>query len=124
MFRFDIFNKKKVKEQEEIIKGYRKRCDTKENEIEKLKKEIRELKLENSNNEMYKHLCNENTKLINWISKILDEVGTLDVDSRDRFKIPVYKKVEEATFDMIFPTIVERETIIIPEIIIQKERLK
>lgn len=124
MFKFDIFNKKKVKEQDEIIKGYRKRCDTQKEEIEKLKKEVRELKIENSSDELHNHLCNENKKLIDWIRKILDEVGTVNVDSTNTFKIPVYKKVEEKAYDTIFPTIVVEETITIPEIIIHKGKVK
>ena len=64
------------------------------------------------------YLKQENKKLIEWIQKILEEFGTLDVKNRERVKIPIMKYKYNHYGDNNFK--MTTRTIIIPEIVISQ----
>ena len=71
-------------------------------------------------------LLEQNNKLIDWIEKILKEVGTCRVNNRNNFVIPIYKDDGSVYYrNKEYNDIYEKheETIIIPEIIIKKVRI-
>lgn len=65
------------------------------------------------------YLKKENEKLIDWVQKILEQFGTIDVRSRDRVQKPVMKNFNNWS-DGLHNEIITTETIIIPEISIRK----
>lgn len=90
-------------------------------ENEKLKNANETLKDVLKNNNSSSLLIEENKKLIEWIEKILENIGTIDVYSKDTIKIPVYKERHYISN----PTELRetsREVIFIPQIEIIKER--
>ena len=62
----------------------------------------------------------ENQKLINWIMKILDTVGTMEVREKSSFKIPVYENKNYRAYEQNYMGIYEKERLTIPEITIVK----
>ena len=87
-----------------------------EQENEKYKAIIESLQSKIKNDEF---LEEQNEKLIDWVQKILDQFGTLEVRDRNRIQIPVMRKVDNWSNGIdngIFTT----ETILIPEIVINK----
>lgn len=83
-------------------------------EIKKYKEIVENLqrKIEYDN-----YLKNENEKMIKWIKEILKEFGTCDVNQRS-VQIPIMKRKE--VYYGEHNTRMKSETIIIPEIIINK----
>ena len=115
-----MFIRKKVYEEKmDLLNGYIQRCDRKNDEIAKLKNENNNLKnrvssLENIN----ENLVMENKKLIDWIEKIINEVGCYTVPDGNHVTIPVYKnECEPAYYGQTYnPFIRESVVTIIPEI--------
>lgn len=103
----DIFNKKKLKNLSLIIDDKNKEIYRKNNSINHL---------ENNNAK----LIVENQKLINWIEKILDTVGTMETREKANFKIPVCIEREYKAYDRNVMGIFEKERITIPGITIIK----
>ena len=114
----DLFNRKKVKDLEQELLILRE-------EFERNKGQL--IAYENMKNaeKVSTQLAEENQKLIKWIRSILDEFGTMEVRDRERVKIPILIRKEEQYFKAnhggegyfhLYP----RETITIPEIIIEK----
>lgn len=119
----NLFNNKKLKEKDLIIEDYRKRIQVKNEDIRKNNIEIKTLTKDNS--ELREH----NTKLIEWILKILEINGTIQVNNIDmlyheQFRIPV--KIEKISNDYLqegnFTLHEDREDIYIPAIHITKIR--
>lgn len=112
----DIFNKKLLKEKEEINEAQRRRINDKNNEINDLKKQRDYLEKQNTK------MIEENQKLISWIMNILNEFGTMEVRDRRGVSIPVYisKRKNVTAYDSQYLGIFEKERITIPEITIIK----
>ena len=111
----DIFNKKLLKEKEEVLEGYRRRINDKNNEINDLKKQRDHLEKSKTK------LIEENQKLISWIMNILNEFGTMEVRDRSSIRIPVYQHKDVIrTYDRGYLDVFERERVTIPEITIIK----
>lgn len=86
-----------------------------EKEIEKYKQIIEDLQ----NQIRYgDYLKEQNSKLIEWCNKILMEFGTFDVRTRERITIPIMK--QEVSYNCTENFRVNTETIVIPEIVLQK----
>lgn len=111
----DIFNKKKLKKEKELVEAYRTHRDELIKEITVNKKTISDLTKNNS------RLIEENQKLIEWIEKILNVVGTADCNNKNDFIIPIYKESKDIFQDGFSKPYFE-ETIRIPEIIIRKTK--
>lgn len=95
-----MFNNKKIKEQQEIIDGYRKEI----NEYrDRYNKEItNSIKLQNDLRELEKQnyiLTEQNKDLIEWIKQIIKEVGCYEVKDRNQFRIPIYKEESSRMID-------------------------
>lgn len=124
---FDLFNKKRVRELEEIAEGYRKRNTDLIIERDRAKNRAEEWQeMFTKGIELNGKLADENQKLIGWINKILDEVGTCTARDIRPFTIPICKtslerKYEE--FDGVLKPYRE-ETVIIPEIRLIKRSYK
>lgn len=121
----DIFNKEKVKELNQEILNYKinqrdyveiikKLTDKNKNDLTIANKRISELEKISSKT------WEENQKLINWIMKILDTVGTMEVREKRNFQIPVYLEKEYKAYNTNYMGVFEKERIIIPEITIVK----
>lgn len=114
MFKLDIFNKKKIKKLEQEV--YRLN-----NDVEGYIKNERNWSKQIDNMEKIStKTMEENQKLINWIMKILDTAGTMEVREKSNFKIPVYKNKSYRAYDQNYMGIYEKERITIPEITIIK----
>ena len=114
----DLFNNKKNKKlqselitKENLIKELKSRNDF----LEKIYKNI------SHNSEM---IYEENKKLIQWIEKIMEAFDIFEVPNRDRVQIPIYKLSAKPSFDDINEVgRIREETIVIPEIIINKRKI-
>lgn len=114
MFNLDLFNKKKIKKLEQEV--YRLN-----NDIEGYIKNERNWSKQIDNMEKIStKTIEENQKLINWIMKILDTVGTMEVREKSSFKIPVYENKNYRAYDQNYMGIYEKERLTIPEITIVK----
>lgn len=109
----DLFNKKKLKEKDIIIEHKRKRIDELTNKL-KQTEELYQNNLKNQNS-----MIKENQKLIEWIEKIINEVG---VKTNNKYEnsiitIPYYenKKPHYIEGDWNSPSS-EQKDIIIPSI--------
>lgn len=91
-------------------------CEAKNKTISNLQNEHSELN-KNMNN-----LITENKKLIDWIMKILDTFGTVEVREKSSVKIPIYKRIEDNKYNFNYSDLVnfETERIEIPAITIVK----
>ena len=98
-----------------LRKKKKKRIIRYEKEIAKYKEIIENLQIENKYND---YLKEENKKMIDWCFKILNEFNTFDVRTRERITIPIMKQEVSYNIDENFK--VNTETIIIPEIVLQK----
>lgn len=108
----DIFKSKKVRDLETRIFLLETEKMQKENECATL----RDI-LKNSNCSSL--LLEENKTLIKWIHDILEQFGTMDVYDRNRFCIPVYRKLGSDYFSKDYGIQrIKVETIVIPEIVI------
>lgn len=110
---FDIFNKQKLQDAEREKNRYKELYIQNSNIINSLQKECYNL---NKNNV---ELIENNTKLVEWVYKILDNFGTCDFQRGKFFRIPVHRKAEKNFQDGFSKSYIE-ETIIVPEIIISK----
>ena len=95
-----MFNNKKIKEQQELIDGYRKE----RNEYrDRYNKEItNSIKLQNDLRKLEKQnyiLTEQNKDLIEWIKQIIKEVGCYEVKDRNQFRIPIYKEESSRMID-------------------------
>ena len=103
----DLFNKKKIKEQEKLIKDLTSHAEFLASKIE-------------SETGFKEYLENENKKLLEWIESILKEFGTFNVRER-RVNIPIYKNtVEVEPYDAETVGTIKEAVIVIPEIVIHK----
>ena len=107
----NLFNSKKIKElqkelevKENLIKELKSRNDF----LEKTYKNI------SHNSEM---ICEENKKLIQWIEKIIEAFDVFEVPNRDRVQIPYFDDINKVGR-------IKQETIVIPEIIINKSKME
>ncbi len=110
----DLFNKKKLKEKETIIEAKRKKITELLDTIDNLTEQNTRI---TTNSE---HLIEENRKLIDWIERILDTVGIMEIREKLNFRIPVYIEKEYKAYDRNVMGIFEKERITIPEITIIK----
>lgn len=88
-----MFNNKKIKEQQELIDGYREERDKfrnwyyeKEHECARLGGRVEDLE-------------KQNNELIEWIKTIIKEVGCYEVKDRNQFRIPIYKNETSRMID-------------------------
>lgn len=117
----DLFNKKKIKEQEQKLKHTSFIISEKEKEINRQYNTIKNLQT------AHNRVLDENKKLIDWVYKILNEFGELSTNKNISIRIPYYKDEELGCFGINdsrqFNEI--RTTITIPELIINKtERIE
>ena len=114
MFKLDLFNKKKIKKLEQEVYSLK-------NDIEGYIKNERNWSKQIDNMEKIStKTMEENQKLINWIMKILDTVGTMEVREKSNFKIPVYENKNYRAYKQNYMGIYEKERLTIPEITIVK----
>ena len=116
MIKLDLFNKKKIKKLEDDIFSLQRDLITEQNKSKTYKDII-------ENCHCSTLLLEENKKLIEWVERILEEFGTIDVYERHSIHIPIYRKTDYA----INQTVNEfkrtkTEIIVIPEIVIQKKQ--
>lgn len=117
-------------EKDEIIEGLKFQLENEEkhaiqlvNEKENLKQlndyQKETIKTLGDNNDI---LIEENKKLIEWINKIINEVGIYEVKDRKSITIPIYKnpvRTYSGTFEGLkdkMANLVNQEEILIPEI--------
>lgn len=116
----DLFNKRKVEKLEQQLELLNHDLQKEKNDNDTLKDILR-------NSNCSSLLLEENKKLIDWIEKILTEFGTMDVRSRERVQIPIYKIEKEYPYKMMNPNTemlrVKEKTIIIPEITLIKREM-
>ena len=102
-----MFIRKKVYEEKmDLLEGYIKRCDSKNDQIAKLKSEIIDLKDKNKTlqermdiiGENHNIVLKENEKLIEWVEKIINEVGCYKVPDGNHVTIPVYKNEDRPAY--------------------------
>ena len=87
-----FISKKKYKEIIESLKSYKEKDHKKQDKIYDL--EIEKSKLENRIDILEQNnraLLNNNNKLIDWIEKIINELGCYEVSSNNDIRIPIYK---------------------------------
>ena len=114
MCKLDLFNKKKIKKLEQEVYSLN-------NDIEGYIKNERNWSKQIDNMEKIStKTMEENQKLINWIMKILDTVGTMEVREKSNFKIPVYEDKNYRAYEQNYMGIYEKERLTIPEITIVK----
>ena len=94
-----LFKSKKVKELEEIVEAYRQERSKLLEQINSYKNNIKEkdrriTNLTDDNNLLLK----ENNKLLEWISKIINEVNVYTVNSDMKITLPIYKRTDEIGF--------------------------
>ena len=114
--KIDLFNKKKIRRLLNELEDshndlIRERATTKE-----LNKRIDNLE------KITSQLMEENQKLIDWVEKILDTVGTVSSNSKYNFRIPIYEHKQYSNYDAQVMGIFEKERIEIPAITIVKMR--
>ena len=112
----DLFNKKKLIEAEKEKDYYEKLCTAKNKTINDLQKDKSELNVTLNN------LISENKKLLEWINKILQTFGTVDVH-QPTVHIPIYKNNIEPVFlhnEGKYLTGGKIDTVVIPQIVISK----
>ena len=121
-------SKKKYEEKLDIIEAFRIERDHN-------KTKIYDLQVEKSNlinmNEILENriknleYCNDslfkkNQKLIEWVEKIINEVGVYEVRERNTFSIPVYKRDDDMCFNngelLEWQLPITKKEVIIPEI--------
>lgn len=87
-----FISKKKYQEKLDLIEGYREKNNEKQNKIYDL--EIEKSSLENKINILEQReirLLESNQKLIDWIEKVINELGCYEVRDNNTIRIPVYK---------------------------------
>lgn len=113
-----MFIRKKVYEEKlKLIDGYRKERDKAFNKIKELEDRL-DSRIDNEG-----RLIAENQKLVEWIEKIINEVGCYKVDDRRTFRIPMYE-MDGPAYDTEFNGdgfVVDRKIIRLPEITIMHE---
>jgi len=108
-------NKRKIQELNEALDQYRTRHHDDIDRICKI----------NTENDILRQRCGrleeQNTKLINWVEKIVNQLGYYEVNSKLAIQLPVfreqitkYNSSPEARFKNII-----QDTIVLPEITIQ-----
>ena len=66
-----------------------------------------------------------NKKLIKWVEKIIEAFDVFEVPNRDRVQIPIYKLSSRPYLDNTNEMVrIRQETIVIPEIIINKSKME
>lgn len=115
----DLFNRRKVEKLEQQLELLKVDLQKEKNNNDTLKEVLK-------NSNCSSLLLEENQKLIDWIEKILSDFGTVDVGSKERLRIPIYKVEKEYPYKMMDPyteTIrTSEKTIIIPEITLTKRK--
>ena len=126
-----MFIRKKVYEEKmALLDGYIQRCDRKNDEIYKLKVENNNLKELNDIlqkrmdiiGENHNIVLKENEKLIEWVEKIINEVGCYKVPDGNHITIPVYKNENGPAYNgyPYDPFIKESVVTVVPEIKVVK----
>jgi len=111
MINIDLFNKRKIEKLENKIFSL-------EQDLVKEKNNVETYKEIANNSNARTLLLEENKILIKWIQNILTEFGTIEVRDRKRVHIPIYKEINPFEAENGHYGI--KNTIIIPEIIIQE----
>mgnify|MGYP000265996671 CR=1 FL=1 len=111
-----MFYKKRCKELETIVEHKRQKIDKYENKNSDLR--IKNASLENK----IKKLEFENGQLVDWIRKIINEVGCYEVKDDNEFRIPIYKNEETEVYYNVRKGMEWklRKEIILPKIIINQ----
>ncbi len=111
----DLFNKKKIVQLENKIHSLEQGIIKEQNSVEAYKRICEKAQCSTL-------LLEENKQLIKWIKSILEEFGTVDVYSKERFHIPVYKKTELPPFtENLELREIKNKTIVIPGIVIHEQ---
>lgn len=112
-----FISKKKYKEKLDLIDGYREKRDMKQKELRKAEDRIAILEYDNTN------LINNNKLLIDWIYKVINDVGCYEVPEYNSIRIPVYKNEVKSSGVKQRKQFIERE-IRLPEICFMKTEEK
>lgn len=104
----------KQKDKDMLIDGLKKRLNQYREMYWDLKKSTEELQKDS------KIILEQNNKLIEWIYKILNIFGTMEIKHRHSIQIPIYTNDSKTIY--FEDKILTEETIIIPEIILRKTR--
>lgn len=118
----DLFNTKKlqdaIKNRDYYERMYKKQVTETNSLLISCREKDKHIKSLEAN---YETLCEENRKLIDWLQKVIHEVGSYEVRSSHSIKIPIYKHEEEILQDGFISPYVEQD-IYIPEVHFKKIR--
>ena len=88
-----FIKKSKYQEKLQLIDGLKKMNSDKYNEIQDLQLKISDLEGQNNSLSSYfGKLQEENQKLINWIERIINDLGAYEVAEDNAIRIPIYKR--------------------------------
>ena len=80
-----FISKKKYEELRDLAEGYKKSRDEKTSENWELRMRKKELEIKVESLEYY------NNRLIEWVEKIINEVGCYKIDKPNPIQLPIYK---------------------------------
>lgn len=117
-----ILSNKKYEEMQNLIEGYKKEHKKQDKiyelEIEKSRLENKIDILENNSTAM----LSEIQKLIEWIEKIINDVGCFEVPENNSIRIPIYKNIYEKAYSNEFKEPRVRKEIHLPSITFMQMR--
>lgn len=88
-----FIKKSKYQEKLQLIDGLKKMNSDKYNEIQDLQLKISDLEGQNNSLSSYfGKLQEENQKLINWIERIINDLGAYEIPEDNAIRIPIYKR--------------------------------
>ncbi len=108
----NLFKSNRLKREEELVEAYR----TFKNEL--IKEVTANKKIISDLTENNKILAEENKKLIEWIEKIINEIGSYEVSERNCIRVPIYKNIK--SFGYCFGKSYRNKEIVLPQIVITK----
>lgn len=113
-----LISKKKYQEKLDLIEGYKKKNSEKQEKIYDL--QIEKSKLENQINILENNniaLLENNHKLIDWIEKIINELGCYEVSENNKIRIPVYKNERIMFGEEDYLKGMTKKEIVLPEVV-------
>lgn len=108
----ELFKSNRLKREEELVEAYRNQKDELIKQASNDKEIIKDLA---NSNEM---LIKENKILIEWIEKIIKDVGCYEVSERNLIRVPIFKNTK--SFGYCFGKPYISKEIVLPQIIITK----
>ncbi len=94
-----FISKSKYKEKLDLIERLKEMNGEKYSKIQDLQLEISKLETKfNGLDYNFTRLQEENQKLINWIEKIINDLGAYEVSSSNAIRVPVYNRKPDKAF--------------------------